>query len=60
MDLVTKFNYLVTENVLKTMNATRRLIIQSDWGYKNSTKGHYDGFVGDLQRGIADIGGKNY
>lgn len=28
------------------------------WGYKNLTTGLYSGMIGDLQKGIADIGGK--
>lgn len=40
------------------INATKLFYIQSTWGYKNSTSGIYSGMIGDLQKGLSDMGGK--
>lgn len=39
-------------------NASKSYYIQSTWGYKDQTTGIYSGMIGDLQTGVADLGGK--
>jgi ionotropic glutamate receptor len=40
------------------LNASKEIIIQKTWGYKNQTTGLYSGMAGDLQTGVANLGGK--
>lgn len=39
-------------------NASKSYYIQRTWGYKDETSGIYSGMIGDLQTGVADLGGK--
>ncbi|XP_044263055.1 ionotropic receptor 75a-like [Tribolium madens] len=57
IDAISKLNYIIVHNLMDYLNASRHFAMQPTWGYKNSTTGFYSGMVGDLQRGLADLGG---
>ncbi|XP_049825058.1 glutamate receptor 1-like [Aethina tumida] len=57
IDSITKNNYILTNHLIETMNATIVPTYRSSWGYYNQTTNSYDGVIGDLQSGLAEIGG---
>ncbi|XP_045473000.1 ionotropic receptor 75a-like isoform X3 [Harmonia axyridis] len=57
VDTISKLNYLLIHHLTDFTNATRQFIMQPSWGYKQKNSSFYDGMVGDLQKGIADLGG---
>ncbi|XP_044755166.1 glutamate receptor 1-like [Coccinella septempunctata] len=57
VDTISKLNYLLIHHLTDFTNATRQFIVQPSWGYKQKNSSFYDGMVGDLQKGIADLGG---
>lgn len=57
IDPMTKVNWLLLPFLFDIVNATARNYFRETWGYKNSTTGLYNGVMGDLQSGLADLGG---
>ncbi|EFA10663.2 Glutamate receptor 1-like Protein [Tribolium castaneum] len=57
IDAINKLNYILVHNLMDFLNASRQFTMQPTWGYKNSTTGLYSGMAGDLQKGLADLGG---
>lgn len=55
---MTKVNYILLPFLFDIINATTRNIFRETWGYKNQTTGLYNGVMGDLQSGVADLGGE--
>lgn len=55
---MTKVNWLLLPYLFDIVNATARNYFRPTWGYKNRTTGLYNGVMGDLQSGLADLGGK--
>lgn len=58
IDPMTKLNYFFCHHVVNMLNISHNFIIRSSWGYRNDTTGQYDGMIGDMQSGLAEIGGK--
>lgn len=58
IDSITKVNYILIHHLLDILNATETFKIHSTWGYRNKTTSQYNGLIGDLQRGVAEISGK--
>lgn len=58
MDAISKLNYILVHQLMSYLNASKEIIIQKTWGYKNQTTGLYSGMAGDLQTGVANLGGK--
>ncbi|XP_055698346.1 probable glutamate receptor [Phlebotomus papatasi] len=57
IDTLSKVNYKQIHVLMDTLNATKKFILQSSWGYLNKTTGKWSGMVGDLVNGTAEIGG---
>ncbi|CAH1364152.1 unnamed protein product [Tenebrio molitor] len=57
MDAISKLNYILVHQLMSYLNASKEIIIQKTWGYKNQTTGLYSGMAGDLQTGVANLGG---
>ncbi|XP_049825059.1 glutamate receptor ionotropic, kainate glr-3-like [Aethina tumida] len=53
----TKNNYILTNHLIETMNVTIVPTYRSSWDYYNETINTYNGLIGDLQSGLAEIGG---
>ncbi|RZC33568.1 glutamate receptor 2, partial [Asbolus verrucosus] len=57
IDAISKLNYILVHHLMDFLNASKEFIMQRTWGYKNASTGLYSGMAGDLQRGLADLGG---
>lgn len=57
IDPITKLNYLIINDVLDKINATKKEIFQMTWGYFNERTKKWSGMVGDIVHKGADIGG---
>lgn len=57
IDSLAKNTYLIIENLIQGLNATRRNLIHSTWGYKDPKTGRLGGMLGDLIEGRAHMGG---
>ncbi|GAB0096805.1 uncharacterized protein DMENIID0001_123730 [Sergentomyia squamirostris] len=57
IDSITKVNYVLTNHLMDIMNASKGFIHSPSWGIKNTTTGKWDGMIGHLLDGKADIGG---
>lgn len=56
LDTISKVNFMLTNDIVAFMNATVHYSIVSSWGYLNSTTGQWDGMIGELVRGEAQVG----
>lgn len=56
LDTISKVNYLLTNDLIVYLNATVHYSIVSSWGYLNNETGHWDGMIGELVRGEAQVG----
>lgn len=59
MDPFSKIALLITNDWIRSVNATMHLDIHRTWGYRDPKTGQFSGMSGQLQRKEADIGGKN-
>ncbi|XP_059610088.1 glutamate receptor 2-like [Phlebotomus argentipes] len=57
IDSITKVNYRTTNIIMDMLNATRKFTVSSSWGIKNQTTGKWDGMLGEVLDGRAEIGG---
>lgn len=57
VDSLMKLNYIMLNDVLDKMNATKKDIFQGSWGYYNERTKKWSGMVGDMVHKGADIGG---
>lgn len=60
VDSIMKANYLLINNILDTMNVTKKELFQMTWGYYNVRTKKWSGMVGDLVHNGVDIGGKEF
>lgn len=56
LDTISKVNYMLTNDIIIFMNATVKYRVVSSWGYLNNETGHWDGMIGELVRGEAQVG----
>lgn len=56
LDTISKVNYLLTNDIIVFMNASVQYSIVPSWGYLNNETGHWDGMIGQLVRGEAELG----
>lgn len=56
VDTITKINYLITEELMRFLNATAEYQQVSSWGNPDRATGQFDGMVGKLQRREAVLG----
>lgn len=56
LDTISKVNYILTNDVVAFLNATVKYSVVSSWGYLNNETGQWDGMIGELVRGDAQIG----
>jgi hypothetical protein len=59
VDSILKVNYMIVNNVLDTLNVTRKELFQMTWGYYNARSKKWSGMVGDIVHNGADIGGRS-
>ncbi|ETN65970.1 ionotropic glutamate receptor-invertebrate [Anopheles darlingi] len=57
LDTLSRVTYQLTKTVAQQLNASVRYIVTNSWGYRNASTGLYNGMIGELQRGRADLGG---
>lgn len=57
IDSPSKVSYTICVHLIDAINATGNFSVEKTWGYRNPKTGEYDGMVGQLLRGDADIGG---
>jgi hypothetical protein len=57
VDSIMKLNYLVINDVMNKINATKRDFFQMTWGYFNERTKKWSGMVGDMVHKGAEIGG---
>ncbi|XP_050090715.1 ionotropic receptor 75a-like [Anopheles aquasalis] len=56
IDTITKVNYILTNYLASYLGASVNYTRVSTWGYYNSTTGLWDGMIGELVHGAADLG----
>lgn len=56
LDTISKVNYILTNDIIVFMNATVQYSVVSSWGYLNNETGQWDGMIGELVRGEAQVG----
>lgn len=56
LDTISKVNYALTNDVIRFLNGSVKYSIVTSWGYLNNETGHWDGMIGELVRGEAQIG----
>jgi hypothetical protein len=57
-DGILKTNYIILNAILDNLNATKKELFQSTWGYFNPKTKKWSGMMGDIVHKGADIGGK--
>ncbi|XP_035792212.1 glutamate receptor 3-like [Anopheles albimanus] len=57
LDTISRVTYHLTKAVAQQLNATVRYTVTNSWGYRNVSTGLYNGMIGELQSGRADLGG---
>ncbi|XP_035786974.1 glutamate receptor 3-like [Anopheles albimanus] len=57
LDPLSRVTYQLTKAVAQQLNATVRYNVTNSWGYRNTSSGLYNGMIGELQSGRADLGG---
>lgn len=57
-DSILKTNYIILNAILDNLNATKKELFQSTWGYYNPKTKKWSGMMGDIVHKGADIGGK--
>lgn len=57
LDTIGKVDYLLINHILDTLNASRIFNFVNTWGYYNKTTQRFNGMVGQLVDGSANIGG---
>lgn len=56
LDTISKVNFILTNDLIRFMNATVEYKVVSSWGYLNNETGQWDGMIGQLVRGEAHVG----
>ncbi|XP_049542811.1 ionotropic receptor 75a-like [Anopheles darlingi] len=56
IDTITKVNYILTNYLAAYLGASVNYSRVATWGYYNSTTGLWDGMIGELVHGAADLG----
>ncbi|XP_065089202.1 ionotropic receptor 75a-like [Ochlerotatus camptorhynchus] len=56
IDTISKVNYILTNCLVHYMGAQVNYSIVSTWGYFNTSTKRWDGMIGELSHGLADLG----
>lgn len=57
IDPITKSNYICVNDLMNSLNVSKKFIFTSTWGYFNKTTNRWSGMLRDIVENKADIGG---